>query len=139
MQIRFVPVAWLQPGNTHGTEWRGRGETILFELELGGSTPRLKVVSARAPEAWIGPLWERAGEPPFNRMEPRSENYPVIHMCEAAQVNCQLPDPDAAEPVAQVIFAWLREVYTAVETREVIDIVAARLPQLDAIIHRIPH
>jgi hypothetical protein len=133
--LRFVPRAWDQPGNTHGTGWSGTNRTILFELNLTGNAPYLYVTAGKAPDDWIDPLWRRVGSYPFRagrvKRNTRPRYWCMLHV--AAQTKISLGDEDVMDPdeMAQKIFDWCVAAYREPQTQEVIRVLAAELPKLE--------
>jgi hypothetical protein len=133
--LRFIPLAWDQPGNTHGTAWPGSTRTILFEMNITGKRPYLYVIAGKAPDAWIEPIWQRVGTPPFNRSKRavRPRIWCTLHIAERASIN--LGDDEIEDPgdMAQKLYEWCAKSFQGSATQEVVKILAAALPKLDEI------
>ncbi|WP_395717900.1 PD-(D/E)XK nuclease family protein [Prosthecobacter sp.] len=65
--VRFMPKAWDVAGNQQGRAWAGINATVLFEINISSTKARLYVISGKAPDAWIDPMWERSSSVPFKR------------------------------------------------------------------------
>jgi hypothetical protein len=130
--IRFIPHAWDQPGNTHGNAWAGTNRTVIFEMNLTGRRPNLYVISGKAPDAWIDPLWERSGSAPFRR--PRRNARPrmwcTLHAASQSKISLSEDDSEDPNDIAQKIYDWCISSYQAADSQEVISIIAAELPRL---------
>ena len=133
--LRFIPRAWDHPGNTHGDAWAGTNRTILFELSLSAKRPYLVIISGKAPDAWIEPLWQRAAHPPFKKMKRvmRPQMWCTLHI--AGKNNISLSDEAMDDPngVAQRIFEFAVEWLQSPDTQAVIRIIMAELPKLEDI------
>jgi hypothetical protein len=133
--IRFIPESWAHSGNSHGGAWAGTSRTIVFEMNLTGKRPYLSVISGKAPDAWIEPVWQRAASPPFRR--PRRAVRPrmwcMLHTAEAPRISLEDEDVEDPPEIAQRIYEWAVSSFKALSTQEVIKIISAELPKLEAI------
>lgn len=134
--IRFIPCAWNQSGNTHGSEWADLNRTIIVEMSLGGKRPYLYVMAGGAPDSWIDPIWKRANSAPFrkqnqNRNLPRPHTWCALHKLRAPNVSLDDEDVADTDELAQKIFDWACATYQTPEFQEVISIITAELPALD--------
>lgn len=133
--IRFIPVTWDVPGNTHGTAWSGSNRTVAFELNLTGKRPYLYVIAAMAPDSWIDPIWERVGQPPFRRPKRaiRPRMWCTLHIVNRTKTT--LSDDEITDPndLAQKIYDWVAESLQDKDTHEVVRIIGTELPKLEAL------
>ncbi|HVU33846.1 MAG TPA: PD-(D/E)XK nuclease family protein [Opitutaceae bacterium] len=131
--LRFIPRGWDVPGNTHGNAWAGCKRTILFELNLTGKRPYLYIISGKAPDPWIEPIWLKAGAPPFNRpkRQVRTRVWCTLHICNRGAI--PLDDQEIADSadLAQKIYDWTVKSYRDPQTQEVVYLLADELPRLD--------
>lgn len=134
--IRFIPKEWDQPGNTHGTGWGSCPHTVLFEINLGTKQPSLNVVSGKAPSPWIDELWDLSYSPdsPFYQQKKRSErprDWVMLHHAGKSKI---LVGEDQLEniDIPQGIYNWCQSLLKTPETRKVIELIAAKLPALEA-------
>jgi hypothetical protein len=131
--IRFTPLEWDHPGNTHNRGWSGISRNILLEVRLVANHPEFSIVSAKSPAAWIEPLQERAKQPPF--ISPGEYSPGWLWLSKEPMRELSLAHEDLSDPaeMAEAIFEWTRRTLQAPYTREMIQIIADRLPELDAI------
>lgn len=138
--IRFLPKEWDQPGNTHGKAWGGTNRYIMAEIILRGRKPLLTFVSGYSPSEWIDALWERAQQPPFERMRKlKRERNPFWVALHNTRVPIILPDDEDENTTSDIptqIADWLEAYLQLPEIREVIQIIADSLPELDSIQNR---
>jgi hypothetical protein len=132
--IRFIPVAWNHPGNSHGAGWAGTNRTVLFEMNLSGKRPYLSMIVGKAPAEWIAPLWERSGSAPFQRrkLKTRPDSWCYLHTAQGPNISLE-DDEELEDPndLAQRIYDWCVRSYQEANTQAVIQIVAGELPNLD--------
>lgn len=134
--IRFIPESWNQAGNNHGKAWSGTKRNILFEMNLGGKTPKLYMISGKSPDDWIDPLWERAKKPPFKLAKSRSKiraKYWVTLFSISTKLGLGEDDDISPDDVAERIFKWVDKELKRSDVKEMIQIIADELPKLDAI------
>ncbi len=134
--IRFIPKEWAQPGNTHGTGWGNCPHTLLFEINLGAKQPTLNVFSGKAPTPWIDEIWALSQSPdsPFHQQKKRSErprDWVMLHHVGKSRI---LVDEDQSDntDIPQAIFDWCQSMLKSPDTRKVIELIAAKLPALEA-------
>ena len=130
--LRFIPRAWDQPGNTHGTAYSGSNRTILFEIDLSASRPSFYAIAGKPPDAWIDPIWQRVGSPPFHQPKRaiRPRVWCTLHRVDSANISLEGEDVKDPSDMAQKIFKWFVKSYQSPDTQEVIKILAAELPRL---------
>jgi hypothetical protein len=131
--IRFVPKEWNLPGNQHGTAWGSSPHTVLFEINLGAKQPSLNVVSGKAPSPWIDELWELSNKPPFKQQRKRADrprDWVFVH--HAGRSTLLVDDEPAHDAdIPRGIVKWCAERLRDPDTREVIRLIAERLPELE--------
>lgn len=133
--IRFVPKLWDTPENTHGKAWPGSNRTVVIELNLTGKRPWLYAIAGMAPDPWIDPVWRRAGEPPFQRPKRavRPKTFCTLHITKGTKSTLSEDEVSDPNDLAQKIYAWVAESLQDKDTHEVVRIIAAELPNLEAI------
>lgn len=136
--VRFIPTAWEQPGNQHGTGWAPCPWTILFEIDLRGRKPSLKVVAGKSPEAWIEPIWKRAQDPSCvfkakRGAKGRPKEWVTLHHVLAPSISVEDADSEDPGVMAERIAKWCSSRLRSEEIRQVIEEIAIELPRLDEI------
>jgi hypothetical protein len=138
--LKFIPKEWDVAGNTFGNAWSNTSRTIIFEMSFTEKRASLYVVSGKAPDAWIAPLWARSATSPFKRpqRQVRPAMWCTLHV--AGKLHFSLDEDDAVDPVevAQRVVSKAVESLQTPATREVIKLVAAELPNLEAIFATAP-
>lgn len=132
--IRFVPKAWDQPGNKHGQAWAGSNRTILFELMLREGRPELRVVTGRAPEAWIEPIWSLAARAPFRRQGrgARPRVWYILHAVAGNRIDLvEVGGLQDSGALAEKVFSWAINTFQSDECQQIIGIIATHLPRLN--------
>ncbi|MEI7910841.1 MAG: PD-(D/E)XK nuclease family protein [Verrucomicrobiota bacterium] len=130
--IRLLPKSWAHLGNTHGAGWSGSKRTILFEMSFTGKRPQLYVISGKAPDTWIGPVWLQAAKPPFRRVKRtvRPVTWCSLHILNS-KVSLNEDDMDDPDGIALKICDWCLACLKDDETQQVIQIIAAQMPALE--------
>ena len=130
--LRFIPKAWDQPTNTHGSAWAGSKRTVLFELSLRGSKASLYVIMAKGPDQWMDKVWELSAAAPFKRANrgARPRMWCSLH---ANSYKVSLEDDESIDPgdVAQKLFEWASGFYQSEDTQQVIAIISRELQSLE--------
>ena len=134
--VRFIPNQWDKPINLRGDAWgKNNSAFVLFELDLWGSFPKLKVLLGKPPKEWAEKLWEIAKKPPFNpgRKIKMPEQCICIHLVESSFSMKEINESNI-EGCAQQIIDWIKKNLDEVSTKEIVRIVESHLPMLESYI-----
>jgi hypothetical protein len=131
--IRLLPKSWDHVGNTHGEGWGACKRTVLFEMNLTGKRPHFYIISGKAPDAWIDPLWLQSAKPPFRRAKRavRPAMWCSLHVFNS-KVSLNEDEMDDPDGIAVKICDWCLACMKEDETQEMIRIIADQLPALEA-------
>lgn len=129
--IRFLPSSWDDPGNRHGTAWKGYPAHVIFEIDFNFKHPRFMAIAANAPPDWTQMMSTKASNPPFRRIEGyvRHESFPAFH-AEDIGVSVALEDVIDPAETARTLFEWIRERLPDPDMGQIIDSIHAELPAL---------
>lgn len=131
--IRFTPLCWDTPDNTHGSAWSNCQRHMLIEIVMHGELPELHVVSGKAPHEWVYPLWEKSQDAPFVKPKrapkKRPNQYAHLH---CSPTPCDFDPLDICDPedIAIAIVDWVKQALAEPSTKQVVDIITAELPKL---------
>lgn len=135
--VRFIPKDWDQAGNKHGNLWIWRPfqGNILFEIDFNADVPKFLIVSGEAPQPWLASLHEICEQAPFSAIKGftdiRHPAYPAHH-AEEIPVSLAIDAIEDPDETAKALFAWIETRLATESVRQMVSVIAAELPALDA-------
>jgi hypothetical protein len=136
-RIRFIPESWNQSGNSHGQAVKGVKQSLVCEIWLSAEGRAVfEVASWPIDEQWSQQMWEIARDAPFVHSRKGKaklkHNWLSIHMITIKE-NIDWDDYMDPDEVAEQILGALFDVIKLPDTQKIFDIIADKLPTLDAI------
>ncbi|MCP5523726.1 MAG: hypothetical protein H7A46_19490 [Verrucomicrobiales bacterium] len=133
--IRFIPHAWDHVGNTHGYAWAGTSCMVVFEMGVGERRASLNIISGKAPDAWLDPVWKLSENPPFHRSKwkKRPRQWCTLHSTGAVRFDLAEAGIDELDGIADKIYEKVRSSLQSANTQDVITLIAGELPKLDEV------
>jgi hypothetical protein len=133
--VRFIPKEWSQIGNMQGNAWSGTKATVVFELNITQKKARFFVIAGDPPSLWINQIWELSSKAPFTRGSRTKKPKKWFGLHNFGDIAVNLEDYAGDEPgdAADKIFQQVQASLHTPATKQIVDLIAAKLPMLEPI------
>ena len=130
--VRFLPKQWNTPENRKGTAWGSDGAYIVIELVVRQNALNLKIVSGRAPTAWVRDLFSKTADRPFTRRTRNLKDNPVwvTYDSRLLESGKGLDEEDDVSHAASKVWQELKRILESKEFAEKINIIGGEIEHL---------